>query len=97
MVFECSSFFTVRILAISRFALLLGVSEGYIRVKMSLEAASAAIFIFFMSNFTPGLNQTVEDGVDWSDETVHLTLDCIREATRALLPPELLEELLHFR
>ena len=48
-------------------------------------------------NVSNQLNQTVADGVDWSDETVHLTLDCIPEATKALLPPDLLEELLHFR
>ena len=55
--FSRESFYTIQILAISRFALLSGVSEGYIMVKNVFGSSFRGYIYIFMSNFTPGLKK----------------------------------------
>ena len=48
-------------------------------------------------NVSHQMNGTVAGGPKGSDETIYLTLDNIKDATKALLPAEMLVELLFYK
>ena len=48
-------------------------------------------------NVSHQMNGTAAGGTEGSDETIYLTLDSIKDATKELLPAEMLDELLFYK